>query len=79
MEILTFIAIVLVIAAVISLVLAFMGAVVGIAFQLLPFVLIALAILFFVKGGRVHVEWSSNKDAGNDNDDVIEVRDAHEE
>lgn len=79
MQILTLIAIVLVIAAVISLVLAFMGAVVGIAFQLLPFVLIALAILFFIKGGRVHVEWNSSNDADNDNDDVIEVRDVHEE
>ena len=65
--------------AVIALILMALGVVVGLFFKLLPIILICLAVLFFVKGGRVHVEWSSSgndRSEDNDNDDVIEIRDA---
>lgn len=72
MGILTTLACLFIAAAVISLVLALLGVVVGAAFHLLPIVFIVLAVLFFVKGGKVHVEWPKD-DRGSD--DVIDVDD----
>lgn len=61
MSILYIIAVLLVIAAVISLVLSLLGIVVTGALKLLPGVFIVLAIIFFARGGRIDVhvpdEW----------------------
>lgn len=72
MGILTTLAVLFVFAAIISLVLSLLGVVVGAAFKLLPIVLVVLAVLFFVKGGKVHLEWPKNDD---DDDDTIKVDD----
>lgn len=75
MSILTTIAVLLIVAAAISVALALLGVVVGVAFHLLPIVLVVVAVLFFIKGGKVHVEWPHGKDVpGADmDDDVIDV------
>ena len=75
MSILTTIAVLLIVAAAISVALALLGVVVGVAFHLLPIVIVVVAVLFFIKGGKVHVEWPHGKDAsGADmDDDVIDV------
>ena len=71
MGMLTTLALIFVALAVLALVLSIAGVVVGLAFKLLPLALIVLAVLFFVKGGKVHLEWPKN----NDDDDVINVDD----
>lgn len=68
MEFLTTLALLFLAAAVISVVLAVLGVVAGVAIKLLPIVFIVLAVLFFIKGGKVHIEWPRN-----DDDDVIDV------
>ena len=68
MEFLTTLALLFLAAAVISIVLAVLGVVAGIAIKLLPVAFIVLAVLFFIKGGKVHIEWPRN-----DDDDVIDV------
>ena len=68
MEFLTTLALLFLAAAVISIALAVLGVVAGIAIKLLPIVFIVLAVLFFIKGGKVHIEWPRNGD-----DDVIDV------
>ena len=68
MEFLTTLALLFLAAAVISIALAVLGVVAGIAIKLLPVAFIVLAVLFFVKGGKVHIEWPRN-----DDDDVIDV------
>lgn len=68
MSFLTTLALLFLAAAVISVLLAVLGVVAGIAIKLLPIVFIVLAVLFFVKGGKVHIEWPANED-----DDVIDV------
>lgn len=75
MGFLTTLAVLLVIAAVISVVLAFLGVVVGVAFHLLPFVLLVLAVVFFIKGGKVHIEWPGHGDENDTDDDTIDVHD----
>lgn len=71
MGMLTTLALIFVALAVLALVLSLAGVVVGLAFKLLPLALIVLAVLFFVKGGKVHLEWPKN----NDDDNVINVDD----
>ena len=56
MGILVTLACLVLLAAIISLVLAMTGLVVGLAFKLLPIVLIVLAVLFFTRGGKVTLE-----------------------
>lgn len=68
MEFLTTLALLFLAAAAISIVLAVLGVVAGVAIKLLPIVFIVLAVLFFIKGGKVHIEWPRN-----DDDDVIDV------
>lgn len=70
MGLLTTLACLFIAAAVISVILGLLGVVVGAAIHLLPIVFIVLAVLFFVKGGKVHVEWPKNGD-----DDIIDVED----
>lgn len=53
MSILTKIAALLIVAAVISLVLSFLGILITGALKLLPGVLVVLAIIFFAQGGKV--------------------------
>ena len=64
MEFLTTLALLFLAAAVISIALSVLGVVAGFAIKLLPIVFIVLAALFFVKGGRVHIEWPRDDDDG---------------
>ena len=50
------------VAAVISLVISFVVSVVAGALSLLPVVFVAVAIWFFVKGGKIHVEFPGRND-----------------
>lgn len=56
MSLLTLIAALLVAGALVSFVLALAGVLIGLAFKLLPVVLLVLAVLFFIRGGSVTVE-----------------------
>lgn len=62
MSLITLIAFLFLVAFVLSIVLSLMGMVLVGAFKLLPIVFIVLAVLFFVKGGKVHIQWPKNHD-----------------
>ena len=57
MSLITLIAFLFLAAFVLSVVLSLMGLVLVGALKVLPIVFIVLAVLFFVKGGKVHVRW----------------------
>ena len=57
MSILTAIVVLLVVAAVVSLVLSFLGILVSGALSLLPGVFIVLAIIFFAQGGHIELHF----------------------
>lgn len=64
MSLITLIAFLFLAAFVLSIVLSLMGMVLVGAFKLLPFVFIVLAVLFFVKGGKIHIQWPHKHDDG---------------
>lgn len=62
MTVVVILAVLLVIAAIISLALSFLGIVIVGALKMLPFVFIALAVFFFVSGGRISIHFPKKKD-----------------
>ena len=77
MDIVVTVVVVLVALAILLAVLSFLGFVAGIVFQVLPIVLVIFAVWFFVKGGKVHLEWP--KKADGDADEVIDLDDDERE
>ena len=64
MSLITLIAFLFLAAFVLSIVLSLMGLVLVGALKLLPIVFIVLAVLFFVKGGKLHIQWPGKHDDG---------------
>ncbi len=54
----------LVIAFVVSLVISFLVNIVAGALSLLPAIFVIVAIWFFVKGGKIHIEFPDRRDRG---------------
>lgn len=52
---------VLIIAAVVSFVMSLLGVIVVGALRLLPIVFIVFAVVFFIRGGKIHIEFPNRR------------------